>query len=101
MRTLPGVNGAIPGQIPLQGQVPLLGRPQGPSKEQQVQMQVMQGVHQIATAIFEKLAISYIESVDWMQDLDRERLRQLARDSRSAAQAYFEGLGIASFEQNP
>lgn len=92
MRQIPGVNG-VPGPIPI------IGR-QGPSRDQQMQTGVMQAMHQLSTAIYTQLAISEIASVEAMLDLDRERLRKHAQDARTAAQAYFEGLGI-TFETKP
>ena len=73
--------------------VPLLGQ-----QQQRARAQLMQAVGQLSLGIYSQLAVAHIANVDRAtQEADPERLRQLARDSQTAAQCYFEGLGVAQF----
>ena len=80
------------------GQVPLLGRQQTKQQQkQQVEAGIQQAVHQLAIGIYSHVATSHIATRDDHQAVDRTRLQHLAKDALIAAQAYFEGLGMATF----
>ncbi len=82
----------IPGMPGVPGGVPMLGQ-----KQQQQQMALAQAVSQLSLSIYQHSAIQHVTCRDEHQQLDPERLRQLAKDSQVAAKDYFEGLGIAQF----
>ena len=79
----------------MNGQVPVLG--QAPTREQAAQMAIMQSLNQLSLALYTNLATTEIARLDSYQELDRDRLKDLAKSSSEAAKAYFEGLGIAQF----
>jgi len=80
-------------QVPPFGQVPVLGQ-----QQRQAQQGIMQAVHSLALGIYSRMAAEYLyESAD----ADAERLHRLAKHSLAAARAYFEGLGVAQFDQEP
>ena len=81
--------------VPPQGhgmRVPLLGQQQ-PSQDQ-MKLQVMQAIGQLASAIYVQLAAGQIGSLDVHQELDEEKFRITARHCQTSAKAYFEGLGV-------
>ncbi len=81
------------GQIP----VPLLG--QQPNKQDQANRALGQAVQQLSLGIYSQAAVAYLATVDAEEfPVDVEQLRQLARDSQTAARAFFEGLGVATFQ---
>jgi len=80
-----------PSQIPPM-QVPLI---QARSSQREAMQQAMQqAIHQLAVGMSSQLAISHIASRDNHQDVDVAQIRRFARDSRTAAVAIFEGLGV-------
>ena len=76
--------------------VPLLGQQQ---QQQQQLAAIQQAVNQLSMGIYSHAATCYVETRDAHQTIDPDKLQQLARDSMIAARAYFEGLGIARFEE--
>ena len=73
--------------------VPLLGQQQAQAKAG-----IMQAVNGLSMAIYTRVAASAVGSrVEPRMAEHVDILRAWARDSHAAAQAYFEGLGIAQF----
>jgi hypothetical protein len=75
--------------------VPLIGRQ--PSVQQRQQIELMQAMGQLSLSMYVQLASRIIEGLDVYESLSPERvqrLQQLARETRTAAQAYFEGVGV-------
>ena len=72
----------------LNGQVPLIGQ-----QKQQAMIQIMQEINALSLSIYSKLACEYLGAYEHSH-VDVERLKVLALNSRAAAQAYFEGLGV-------
>ncbi len=68
--------------------VPLLGQ-----QQQQAKAGIMQAVQRLSMQIYTRVAASYIARGNNTPDF----LRDLARESFTVAQCYFEGLGIAQF----
>lgn len=97
MNALPPRQGPVP-----PGAVPLLGQ-----REAQAKAGIMQAVGQLSLQIYVQLATRHTHSCTDIchtsshQESDRKQFQQLARDSQLAAKAYFEGLGIAQFEEAP
>ena len=83
----------LPPNLPGMTSAPLLGH-----REQQAKAGIMQAAQQLSLGIYSQLAATYIGSRDECEAVEPERLRQIAKDSHAAAQAYFEGLGIVQFE---
>lgn len=74
-------------------QVPLIGQ-----QRRAAEAAITQAVQGLSVGIYSHLATAYIATLDRPhQAVDVEHLRELGRDSMAAAQAYFEGLGIAQF----
>lgn len=105
------MNGQFPRQGPVPpGQVgpfkvPLLGQQQAQEQTQQAQARagILQAVQQLSLQIYVQLATEHLGTRDGsLQESDhKQRLQQLARESHLAAKAYFEGLGMVSFEPKP
>jgi len=77
-------------QVPPFGNVPVLGQ-----QQRQAQAGIMQAVHSLAIGIYSRLATDRIQHGDCLP----ADLHKVAKDSLAAAQAYFEALGVAQFEQ--
>ena len=79
------------------GQIPLIGQQQAAAKAQ-----LLHAVGQLSLGIYSHLAVTHIASRDRAsgQEAEPAELEQMARDSHRAAQAYFEGLGLAQFQHN-
>ena len=60
-------------------------------QQAQAEAGIMQTVQQMSLAFYRPLAAEHLASD---QPIDLKYLRQLAADSQSAAQAFFEGLGM-------
>ena len=76
--------------------VPPLGVPLIGQQQQQALAAINQAVQQLSFTIYTQVATAHIATRDPShQQLDLDRLQQLARDSRTAAEAFFEGLGLA------
>lgn len=88
---MPQFNG-VPGGIPVIGQRP---------SQQEMQARLTQAVSQMATAIYVQVASAHVASRDEHQFVDREHLQQHAKDAQMAAKAYFEGIGVATFQDAP
>lgn len=86
----------IPQMPQFGGQAPLIGQ-----REAAIKQGVMQAVNSLSLQIYSQLAIRYIGSRDEHQEANQDCLQQLARDAKMAAQAYFEGIGVASFSEKP
>ena len=81
--------------MPPVGGVPVLGQQRAAA-----QQAVNQAVQQLSTGIYSHLAIHHLTTLDRpRQEAEPELLRGFAKDSMVAAQAYFEGLGIAKFQR--
>ena len=78
------------------GPVPILG---GPTREQRARAAILEAVNQLSLGIYSQLAVAHIATRDEHQAVDAEHLHQLARYARTAAQAFFEGLGVAQFSK--
>jgi hypothetical protein len=81
---------------PFAGSVPMLGNGMM-SREEQAKSAVMQAIQSLSLTIYSRMACEYL-ATRVHQPVDREFLKGLAKNSRVAAQAYFEGLGIISAE---
>jgi hypothetical protein len=77
---------------PLNRSVPLLGQNGGVSREQAAKIEILQAINSLSLAIYTKLASEHMPR----EHLDIEKLKSWAKNSRMAAEAYFEGLGIIS-----
>ena len=78
--------------VPPFGNVPVLGQ-----QQRQAQAGIMQAVHGLAIGIYSRLAVEYIN----LEGANTDHLHQLAKHSLQAAQAYFEALGVAQFDNTP
>lgn len=86
-------------------QVPFLGQQQQPTQAQ-VEAAVQQGIRQMSAGIYSQLATTYIShALERLAaggadrpDVDAGCLRHLAKDSLTAAQCYFEGVGVLQTE---
>jgi len=77
------------------GPVPLLGQ-----AEEAARAGILHAVRALSMQIYCQLASAHVGTRDRPhQEVDADLLRQLARDSQSAAEAYFEGIGVAQFQQ--
>lgn len=86
MQKPPGIPAMGPG-------VPLLGQ-----QQQQAQQALQQAMQQLTMAIYTQAASTHVATLDRPHKaLAREDLQQLARDAQTAAQCFFEGLGVATF----
>lgn len=88
------MSGMKPGPNHHPGGVPLIGQQQAAMRAQ-----LMHAVGQLSLAIYTQLATAHVATRDEHQIVDVALLRTLAKDSETAAKAYFEGLGIAEFEK--
>ena len=90
-----------PRPIQPMGGVPILGQREA-AAQAAAQAAVQQGLQQLSVGIYSHLAISHLTTLDRpRQEADQELLHGFAKDSMIAAQAYFEGLGIAQFKRQP
>ena len=76
------------------GKVPIVGQ-----QQRQMQASLQAAIGQLSLSIYNQLATGHIATLDAHQTIDRDRLRQLARDANVAARCYFEGMGV--IEANP
>jgi hypothetical protein len=86
----------VPNQpLGIRQRVPLLGQQQ-PNPDQMARMQIMQAMNDMAVGMYVQLAVAHVATRDAAleQDIDVEYLRPLAKKCRTAAMAFFEGLGI-------
>ncbi len=96
---------------PQQNNVPLLGQQR--QQAQQATLGVHQAVQGLSLQIYTRIASGYVGrqvGIDVVRQsgidisdflaVDREHLQTAARASLVAAQAYFEGLGIAEFGES-
>ena len=70
-------------------QIPVIGQ-----REQVTRIAVQQQVQQLTSDIYSRAVAALLAA----GLPNRERQRQLARDSLTAAKDYFEGLGLAQFQ---
>ena len=82
-----------PPNMPQFGQAPIIGQ-----RQQHMQAQVEAAIGQVSLGIYSQLATSYIGTRDEHQSLDKDQLRQLAKDALIAARCYFEGIGVIQQE---
>jgi hypothetical protein len=69
-------------------------------RQQPAEAQILQAVGQLSLGIYSHLATAHLATLDRPhQEADSPTLQQMARDAKTAAEAYFEGLGIATFRQ--
>jgi len=69
-------------------------------RKDRAEQQILQAVSQLSLGIYSHLATAHLATLDRpRQEADRETLQQMARDAQTAAQCYFEGLGLAQFKQ--
>jgi len=74
--------------------LPLIGQ-----QQRAAQQAVQQAVQQLSISIYTRLACDYLLTAsESYQHSEPQELAQLAKDSLAAAKAYFEGLGIATFQ---
>ncbi len=78
------------------GSVPIIGQ-----QQQAAQQAITQAVQQLSLTIYTQAATSYLDSLDTHATPNTDYLKTLAKHSYTAAQAYFEGLGIATFTEPP
>jgi hypothetical protein len=74
-------------------QVPLIG--QNGSREQQAKIEILQAMNSLSLSIYKKMSGVYLGALGHAH-VDVEKLKTMAKNSRVAAEAYFEGLGIIS-----
>lgn len=72
----------------MNNRVPILGQ-----QQQQAKLQLMQAMSTLSLEIYTKMSSEYCGALGHTH-LDVEKLKLMAKNSRVAAQAYFEGLGI-------
>lgn len=65
--------------------------------QQQVKAAVQGGIGQMASTFYHQRVSQYLESLDG--SVDKEKLRQFAKDALAAGKCYFEGIG--AIEQEP
>lgn len=83
----------MPLRTPPQGpQIPLIGQ-----QQKQAEHAIGQAIEQLSLSLYAQVASSRLATAGG--DQDQETLHKLARDAHRAAQAYFEGRGMASFQQ--
>ena len=82
------MNGRPPNNIPLIGQ-----------QRAQAEAGIMQAAQQLSLTIYTPSAIAYIAGRDDHQEVDTKRLEQMARDSQTAAQTFFETLAGVQFKK--
>ncbi len=91
------MNNMPPGGL---GGIPLLGQqPRPEQQQQQVVAAIQQAAQQLSLGIYSRIASEYLSSRESHQELEIEQLHHLARDSHMVARCYFEGLGLAKFEE--
>ena len=73
---------------------PIIGQ-----QQQQQKAQLLQAVGQLSIGIYSQLAAQVIVAQHEGEPIPEELLRSLARDCHQAAKCYFEGLGVATFQQ--
>lgn len=74
--------------------VPILGQ-----QQEQATAGIVHAVQALSLGIYSRVVVPFVASQDATTAEKSARMQQLARDSMTAAKAYFEGLGIAQFEQ--
>ena len=79
---------------PLQS-VPVLGQ-----QQTAIKASLMQALHQLSTRIYATLAAEYVSS-RLADGPDPAQLELLAKHSQQAAQSYFQGIGLATFQETP
>jgi len=79
--------------------IPLLGQQQTEQQREKLKRAAIeQAVQQLSFTIYTQAAAARVVTLDRPhQQLDLKQLHQLARDSHTAAQAFFEGLGVVEF----
>ena len=96
----------LPGAVPIIGQQRQQER-RPPTKEEAeaaAQTAIGQAVQQLSLQIYSKVAAEQLDNLSdglggfKMTAERQDQFHQLARHSRTVAQAFFEGLGIAEFE---
>lgn len=91
------MNGQIP---PGLGAVPTIGQ-----QRKATEQAISQAVQGLSLQIYTRLAATEISSSPLTAAATEaehmDRLQQLARDSHAAAKAFFEGLGVAEFDEVP
>jgi len=78
---------------PFGGQVPIIGQQQQ-QQQQQIQAQIQAAIGQVSLGIYSHLATAHITTLDDHQSLNKDKLRQLAKEAQLAAHCYFEGIGV-------
>ena len=79
-------------QLPPPRGVPIIGNQDAAAKAS-----IMQAVQQLSLGIYTRVAAECLVSLSRPNQVLPETLQELAKDSHTAAQAYFEGLGVATF----
>ena len=87
--------GQVPGQLPPGVRVPRIGAQQMQEEAQKQKLQAAVG--QLSMHIYARLAVSHISGRGDL--LDPEQLQQLAKDARTAARCYFEGVEVEEKEE--
>ena len=78
-----------PKNMPQFGQAPILGQ-----QKQKMAAQIQMAIGKLSVEIYAQLATGHIATRDEHQNVDQQRLRQLAKDAQAAARCYFEGIGV-------
>ena len=60
---------------------------------------IMQAVQQLSMSIYTQVASDYLSGNVRCETIDTAHLQQVARDAQKSAQAFFEGLGVATFSK--
>lgn len=75
--------------------IPVLGQ-----QQQAIRMGIQQAVNALSMQIYVTLATNYLQRDSSDIPASDLQLRRLAQESIKAAQQYFEGIGVASFNQD-
>ena len=74
--------------------VPVIGQ-----QKQAAQQALAQAVQQMTVDIYTQMAADHIGGRVMGETINVKQLQEMARSAQKAAQAFFEGLGVASFQE--
>ena len=69
--------------------VPIFGQ-----QKEQFDAQIQAAINSLSLQIYTQLATGHIASRDELLQLNREKLHQLAKDAKTAARCFFEGIEL-------
>ncbi len=77
------------------GRVPPTGQQQQ-QQQHQMQAQLQAAIGQVSLGIYSQLSAAYVRDLDDHESLNKDKLRELAKNAQTAALCYFEGIGAIS-----